>query len=136
LRIVFDTSVYISAFVSAGKVSYRTLNLAAEGKIDLVTSHVILAELGNTLKEKLNVPKQTADCYINSIIDFADIVRPNFQFNILADRPDNRILECAVKGKADLIVTGDKQMLALKNFKGIGVCTPADLLHTIGEQSL
>jgi uncharacterized protein len=136
LKVVFDTSVLVSAFISTETVTDRVVDLAAEGKIELVISHVVLAELGNTLNAKLHIPEEAIDSYIYSIAEIAEVVRPNFQYNILSDRPDNRILECAVKGKADLIVTGDKQMLALKNFKGIGICTPADLLHTLGEQSL
>ena len=51
----------------------------------------------------------------------AEVVRPKRSIHVLADEPDNRILECSVAGGADLIVTGDKGMLALGSFQGISI---------------
>ena len=45
------------------------------------------------------------------------------------DEPDNRILECADFGKADLIVTGDKEMLRLKEFKGVKIASLREYLE-------
>jgi predicted nucleic acid-binding protein len=50
---------------------------------------------------------------------------------IIVDDPDNRILECAVAGQADFIISGDKHLLNLKNFQGINIVTPADFLVAI-----
>jgi predicted nucleic acid-binding protein len=46
-------------------------------------------------------------------------VKPRRKLAVLADEPDNRILECAVTGGAHVVVTGDKAMLALKNFRKV-----------------
>ena len=51
--------------------------------------------------------------------------------SVLADEPDNRILECAVAADADLIVTGDRQMLALGNFRRTRTVTLADYLEIV-----
>lgn len=48
---------------------------------------------------------------------------------MLDDGPDNRIIECAVAAEASAIVTGDKHLLALKSYEGIGVMTVSGLLH-------
>ena len=48
-------------------------------------------------------------------------VRAVFNTNLLKDDPDNRILKCAVAGRADLIVTGDRELLALKEFEGVRI---------------
>ena len=51
--------------------------------------------------------------------DLSVVVKPRRRFAVLADEPDNRILECAVTGGAEAIVTGDKALLALKNFRKV-----------------
>jgi putative PIN family toxin of toxin-antitoxin system len=49
--------------------------------------------------------------------DLAEHVEPRSRLHVLADEPDNRILECAVAGRADLIVTGDRAMLGLRTYE-------------------
>ncbi len=58
------------------------------------------------------------------------MVEPELRLSVLEDEPDNRILECAVAAGAMAIVTGDKDLLALKNYEGIGIMTVSDLLYT------
>lgn len=53
---------------------------------------------------------------------------PPKPFVITADPTDNRILECAVAADSDVIVTGDRHLLALGNFQGIDVMTVTDFL--------
>lgn len=49
---------------------------------------------------------------------------------VLEGEPDNRILECAMAAGAFAIVTGDRHLLALKSYEGVGVMTVADLLYS------
>jgi putative PIN family toxin of toxin-antitoxin system len=49
---------------------------------------------------------------------------------ILRDEPDNRILECALSGNADIIVTGDKDMLKLKVYKKVRIISLKEYLET------
>lgn len=55
----------------------------------------------------------------------AHITRTKVRYHILTDEPDNRILECALDAGADFIVTGDKDMLALKEFKYVKIMSLA-----------
>ena len=50
------------------------------------------------------------------LFDLGKLVKPDRRLKVFRDDPDNRILECAVFGRADLILTGDKEMLRLKEF--------------------
>jgi uncharacterized protein len=61
----------------------------------------------------------------------ATIVHPSRQVTVLEDVPDNRILECAVTAGADLIVTGDRHLLKIKEFEGVPIVRLADFLRTI-----
>lgn len=62
----------------------------------------------------------------------AEIVQPTTSVQIVRDPNDNPIVECAVEGKADMIVSLDKDLLALKAYEGIPVLHIADLLATLG----
>jgi putative PIN family toxin of toxin-antitoxin system len=53
--------------------------------------------------------------------ELAEFVRPIKKISIFKDDPDNRILECAIHGKADVLVTGDKEMLQVRDYKGIKI---------------
>jgi predicted nucleic acid-binding protein len=50
---------------------------------------------------------------------------------VIADDPDNRILECALKAQADLIISGDKHLLNLRNYQGIKMVTPGEFLESL-----
>jgi putative PIN family toxin of toxin-antitoxin system len=120
VRIVFDTNVYISAFAAPGSRSSLALQLAARGVFELVVSPAILGELRRKLSgPKFGFSKQELDDADRDVGQIATIVEP--ELSVLDDEPDNRILECAVASGASAIVTGDKELLALKSYEGIGI---------------
>jgi uncharacterized protein len=134
LRIVFDTNVYISAFAAPGSRSSLALQLAARGVFELVVSPAILAELRRKLSEpKFGFSKAELDDADRDIGEIATVVEPEVELSVLDDDPDNRVLECAVAAGAAAIVTGDKELLSLKNYEGVGIMTVADLLYTFPE---
>jgi len=64
------------------------------------------------------------------LLELGEWVRPDQRVGVFRDEPDNRILECAVFGKADLIVTGDKEMLRLKEYMGVKIASLRDDLES------
>jgi predicted nucleic acid-binding protein len=64
----------------------------------------------------------------------ADIIIPDIVPNVVENDPaDDHILACAVSGKADVIVSGDKRhLLPLKEYEGIPIVRPADFLRMLG----
>jgi putative PIN family toxin of toxin-antitoxin system len=64
------------------------------------------------------------------LLELGELVRPDQRVRVFRDEPDNRILECAVFGKADLIVTGDKEMLRLKEYMGVKIASLRDYLES------
>lgn len=131
MRIIFDTNVYISAFAVPGSRSSLALQLAARGIYKLVVSPAILAELRRKLSgPKFGFSESELDDADRDIGEIATVVEPDFRLSVLEDEPDNRVLECAVAAGAAAIVTGDKELLSLKNYEGIGIMTVADLIYT------
>ncbi len=116
LKIVFDTNIYISAFVIPGGNAEKAYLHAIDGDFELCTSVAILTELARKLDEKLGWEKQEIVQLITSIGNLATVFKTTPWLKVVSDDPDNRILECAIKAEADFLVTGDKHLLKLRNY--------------------
>lgn len=130
LRVVFDTNVYISAlFGGFPEEAYQT---ALDRRCTLIASPAILAELARILRDKFHTPEADIVAYVRQIGRVAEIVRPTRAVDVLRDEADNRVLECAEVGRADLIVSGDRDLLRLKQHGDISIVRPADFVRTLG----
>jgi putative PIN family toxin of toxin-antitoxin system len=130
-KVVFDTNVYISAFITRGGKAEQAWKLTLEGKVEVFTSVVILTEMAGKLREKFHWRDELIKATIKHIAKTAKVIKPSIKINILADEPDNRILECAQGAGSEIIVTGDKHLLDLVSFKGIKISRIADFLKSI-----
>ncbi|MHB9053128.1 MAG: putative toxin-antitoxin system toxin component, PIN family [Thermoleophilia bacterium] len=135
-KAVFDTNVYISA-LGFGGIPEQLLELATGPgrQFQLYTSHDILKEIMKVLgSDKFNFAKEEIADAISVIDDAADVVSPTIRLNIIKHEANNRILECAVKARADYIVSGDKHLLGLKEYKSISSITPAQFLTLLEKE--
>lgn len=132
LRVVFDTNIFISAIIFGGNPR-QCLELAREGEIQLYTSKAILLELTKKLIKKFAWNEEETGEMIKGLGVFSKIVIPKSQVSVIKDDPaDNKILECAIEGEVDYIVSGDKKhILPLKRFKNIPTVTAKELLKII-----
>lgn len=135
MRVVIDTNILISATFWSGKPK-QLLNQVRHEKITFLTSAVLLAELREVLTRedkpfKLSV--REALRVSTEMADLAEIISPHTLVTACRDDADNRVLECAVDGRADWIVTGDRDLLDLKVFEGIKIVTVAQFLRTVGS---
>lgn len=131
LKTVFDTNVYISALITPGRNAQKAFLLALEKEIDLFTSIPILTETARKLRDKFLWDDDHVKTAVKHIGKIATVVKPKIRLNVLNDEADNRILECAKQAEADLIVTGDKHLLGLKEFEGIDIVKIADMLRQV-----
>ena len=92
-----------------------------DNRDQLVLSKAIIDELLGVLARKFRRSPEELSRVAVYLSELAQIVRPNRHLQVLADELDNRILECAVAGSADLIVTGDRAMLRLRAFREIRI---------------
>lgn len=130
LRVLLDTNIIVSALVFGGKPS-QILSLALERKIHVVTSAVLLAELVDVVNKKFPLSREDLRLFEKQAKKTFEIVNPKKQTNVLKDSADNRVLEAALEGSCDYIVTGDKELLDLKSFKDTKIITPAEFLKVI-----
>jgi putative PIN family toxin of toxin-antitoxin system len=127
MKVVFDTNVFVSAFIVPGGKGEEALLLALRRKVDLFTSVPI--ETTRILRTKFDQPERDILAALKQISRASTILRPARTVSVLEDLPDNRILECAVSAQADLVVTGDHHLLSLKEFEGIPLVRLADFLR-------
>jgi len=135
MRVVFDTNVLVSAFVTPGGRGEAALLEVLEGSATLLVSTSIIDELLGVLARKVARDSEQLARVAVFLTGAGDLVRPVPRIDALADEPDNRILECAVAGQADAIVTGDRAMLALESFEGIPILTLGDFLSRSSGRS-
>jgi putative PIN family toxin of toxin-antitoxin system len=132
MRVVADTNVFISALMFGG-LPGRFLDRALRRKFTLVISRALLDELDEKLRGKFAVSESDALAIRARLEDNATVVDPDFELNAVPDDPDdNRVLECAVAGKADFIVSGDRHLLRLGNYEEIAIVTVRQFLETAG----
>ena len=92
---------------------------------NLVTAQFILDEVDEKLTLKFKYARETAADAVDLFASFLEIVEPSAQENqVSRDADDDQILGTAVAGNADCIITGDKDLLVLKEFQGIDILTP------------
>ena len=128
MKVVFDSNILIAALLLPGGRAEAAVANILDGVDDLVISRPIIHEVLSVLASKFSRDKEELSRVAVVLGEMGQIVEPSRRLSVLRDEPDNRILECAVEGKAEAIVTGDKAMLAIGEYEGIRLVTLADYL--------
>jgi putative PIN family toxin of toxin-antitoxin system len=136
VRVVFDTNIFISAFITPGGRAETALLRAVYGEVTLFTSIPILTETAVKLREKFKWDDEHITAAVRHAAAVATVVKPAVKLAVLADEPDNRILECALEAKAGVIVTGDRHLLDLGEYKGVKIVTLALFLEGDTSEAL
>ena len=130
MRVVFDTNILVAAIVFPGGEGEKALLRAIEGRDQLCMSQEILDELLGVLARKFARDAEQLARVAVFLSELAEFVKPRSRISILTDEPDNRILECALASRAQAIVTGDKAMLVLREYRGIRIESLSDYLNS------
>ena len=131
-KVVIDTNVYISGLNFWGKPR-KILNLIWKEEIKVCISLFILKELEKVLKKDFGWDKEQIRSTIERIKNRTTEVQPEVKILVIKGKSDdNHILGCAVAGKAQYIVSGDKHhILPLKEYQGIKILSPAAFLEVM-----
>ena len=135
LRVVFDTNVIVSAALYEKSLPALLLSLGLEDKVRFFVSPALLNEYEAVLKRpRFKLAEKQITELMGEINRKAFIVTPARRLNILKeDEPDNRVLECVFKARADFIITGNKRHFPFEEFKGIKIVTPREFINSIRE---
>jgi len=133
-KVVFDTNIFISAIIFGGNPR-QCLELARKGEIELIGSRAILLELSRKLSDKFLWEDPQVTELIEGLLVFTRLASPKKKIRVIKEEADNRILECALEGKANFIVSEDKKhLLSLEKFEGIPIVNSKDFLDIFYEK--
>jgi putative PIN family toxin of toxin-antitoxin system len=128
MRVVFDTNVLISAFIAQGMCSELLEYCGRQHRV--IASDFILRELKTCLVGKFRYTEQEAAAAADLINSIAETVAPaNLAMPVCRDHDDDLVLGTAVAGNAACIVTGDIDLLVLRQYRGIVILRPAEFIE-------
>jgi len=135
--VVFDTNILLSGLGWRGK-PYECIKLARTGLIEGLTCKEILQELSEKLEFRLKFsPEQVTDTIIDLLTCLRLVTITNTLNVINNDPDDNKILECALVGKASHIVTGDRRhLLPLSKYENISIVSADNFLEIIRSSGI
>ncbi len=133
MKAVFDTNIFVSALAIPGNQAERAIDLVIDVRVNLCISKEIIHEVLGVLAQKFSKSPEELSRTAVFLFELAELVAPRKKLEILNDKPDNRILECAVTGHADIIVTGDRAMLKLKTYQEIRTLSLRQFLDEINN---
>ncbi len=113
MNVVFDTNVFVSGFTKTEGRAGQALAKIAAGIDHLFISQLIVEELLRVLTNKFRWSSSELKGAMRWLEDNGRLIFPTETLAVLADEPDNRVLECALSADTEVIVTGDRAMLAL-----------------------
>ena len=129
-RLVVDTNVVLSGLLFPGSIPSRAL-YKAKGSVVLATD-VMRQELAEVMERSRfdrYVERQIRQRLVEEYLRATVTVEVSFSIRACRDPKDDKFLEAAVHGRADAIVTGDRDLLDLNPFRGIAILTPAEYLE-------
>jgi len=126
--------VWVSAILWGG-LPAKIVSLAEEKSVEIVLSEEILREINrilgyNRLREVYEQAGVSKDALMSIIVTIGRLVDVVTRLNVVPeDDSDNRILECALDGDAEYVVTGDRHLLRLRNFKKVKILSVREFIR-------
>jgi uncharacterized protein len=131
MRVVVDTNVFISAGLKEKSPPETAIHLVAANHL-LLKSTITEQELFVTLARPRLMPLIDPHFrdWLHELMATAELVTITERIAVCRDLKDDKFLELAVNGYADVIVTGDSDLLTLHPFRGTPIITPADFVQS------
>jgi uncharacterized protein len=136
MRVLYDTTTLVSGIVARTDPIARVIDAVTSGEVELVLSAYILEELRRTLETKPyfveRITPAERETYLARLEQVAHLVSPQgIVSGVVGDPADDPILDAAVSAQVDYLVTGDKRVLAVKEYAGVKIVTARDLYERL-----
>ena len=132
--VVFDTNILFSATGWRGN-PFQCVERARAGQVEAVTCPELLKELAEKLELKLGLsPERTAEALADYLSFLRVVSIPKILDAVPRDREDNAVLECAIEGRAEFVVSGNKDLLSLGTFRGIRIVRASEFLGLLANR--
>ena len=133
MRVLFDTNVFASAFTSAGLCHQAYERALIRG--DLITSQRLLDELQRILVKRMKLESGLAGEIVAELAGELELIEPTaLPQPVCRDKEDDWVLATALAGGAEILVSGDKDLLVLKEFQGIKFFSPRQFVEWMDTQ--
>lgn len=137
MRIVLDTNIFISAFLSKHGTPRQALEFAARNTI-LLFSPETREELHTKILSKKFDSRgsvENRERFTKALFTIGTMIVPSNTFDACRDKRDNKFLDLTVAGRADYLVSGDKDLLVLNPFQGIPILNAVDFLKAVNTEN-
>ena len=130
---VFDTNILFSATGWRGN-PFQCVERARGGEIQAVTCPELVEELAEKLELRLHFSAEQVAETLADYLGFLRVVQiPKVLNAVPRDPEDNMVLECAIEGQAQYLVSGDNDLLVLKEFRGIQIVRASDFMKALAD---
>ncbi|MGH2531646.1 MAG: putative toxin-antitoxin system toxin component, PIN family [Thermomicrobiales bacterium] len=131
-RVVLDANVWVSAALKPESIPGHVVQMVRSAEVESVISRALLDQVLRTLK-RLRLSDERFQAMESVVFRRSTRIEPTFRLAVItAKASDNRVLECAVAGGVDYIVTGDrKHLLRLGQYEGIPIISPREFIDSV-----
>lgn len=137
MNITIDTNFLISAMQWDNSVAFKLLRRFLETNIKIFTTKKILDEFSEVLQRDFKYNKEETTNILEEVLAFVNLIEAKEKIKIVKEDPDDdKIIECAVASNSNYIITYDKHLLKIKEYKSIKIITPEEMLKLKIKQSL
>lgn len=132
MKVVYDTNIIISGLLFSGK-QRELLKCVIDHSVQLIISHSIIKEISDVItRSKFKVRRELQVISVAELIEISTLVQPSKKVNIVENDPDdNMIIECAIEGNAEFIITGDSDLLKINSYEGIKIIDSNEFLSIL-----
>ena len=142
MKVVLDANIYVSSLINTQGNPNRIMERWEQNKFDVLVSASIIDEIGRVLRyprivKRHRQDEETIQRFLELLSSQALMVEPTRVLDVVReDESDNRYLACAVEGKARYIISGDKHLLELGEYRGIVILPPAAFVTLLERGTL
>ncbi|MDP2749234.1 MAG: putative toxin-antitoxin system toxin component, PIN family [Nanoarchaeota archaeon] len=135
LKLVLDTNTMVSGLIWRGN-EFQLLEKVESGEAIMFVSNEIIREL-NIVMQRPKIQKylmesgSSAEQLIEKIVRISESIVPDIEEEICRDKKDNKFIECALAANSDYIVSGDEDLLSMKEFRNIKIVKTSQILKLI-----
>ena len=138
IRAVVDTNILISGVIKPERTTGEILRRLRDGEFVLLYTEPLLAELAEVInrpriRQKYGLGSEDIETVLALILLRGEPIDPTRRVEICRDPKDNMILEATVAGQADMITSGDFDLLSLREFAGMPIISPAEFLQRLAK---
>jgi len=133
MKITVDTNFLISATQWDNSVAHKLLMKLIKVDTEIFTTKDIIEEFIEILERDFKHTKEEANSTVEKILPLMKLIESKEKLDVIKNDPDdNKIIECAVASNSKYVITYDKKhLLVLKEYKGIKIITPEELIKIL-----